>query len=83
MANIIIDGGCTHYVTNDYSSLDDVVQSQSDLGRISGRVPTFSVRVMGYGTIAGLRRVLYALNIAKNLIPVSQLTTNGFNISFI
>ena len=37
---------------------------------------------MGYGTVAGLGRVLYAPSIAKNLISVSQLTTDGFNISF-
>ena len=83
-AMFIMDSGCSHHVTNDLSILDNVVHcgNVSDLGRISGCVPGISVRVLGYGAIKGLGVVLYAPNIARSLISVSQLDDDDFEVVF-
>ena len=51
------------------------------MGRIRRCTGRYSAKVKGYGTIKSLGKVLYAPDLRRNLISVSQLTTSGFTVT--
>jgi len=83
-ATFIMDSGCTKHVVNDSSILYDLTNKHAskEMGRITGCVGGSSVRVTGYGMLQPLGRVLIAPFISNNIISVSQLALNGFQVTF-
>ena len=85
-ASFFIDSGSNYHIVNDKTLLDEFVQPCPNytMGKVKGmskKQP--GEKVMGYGTIEPLGKVIYAPEVAYNFISVNQLTKSGFQVIFI
>jgi hypothetical protein len=82
-AHFYMDSGCYHHAVNDRSLLDEFVLPcpSHPMGRIMGCTGMDSAKIMGYGTIQSLGKVLYVPDLHANLISVAQLTKSGFKVT--
>jgi len=69
-------------VVNDKSLLTTFVNPCPNytMGKINGFTNYSEAKILGYGSMEPLGNALYAPQVIANLISVSQLTDNGFEV---
>ena len=84
--DLILDSGSTHHMVWNPLLLTEFVPN-NDADRLNlGRVECGygeQLRIMGYGNMWPLRRVLYVPGLSHNLISVKMLTLHGWSVTFI
>ena len=86
IATFYIDSGSNYHIVNDESLLEDIVKPSifASMGVISGMSKRQEgEKIMGYGTINPLGKVLFAPDVARNFISVNQLTKSGWSLNFL
>ena len=84
--DLILDSGSTHHMIWNSLLLTEFVPN-NDADRLNlGPVECGygeQLRIMGYGNMRPLRRVLYVPGLTHNMISVKMLTFHGWSVTFI